>query len=527
MKFTLASSLRGLKADALVVGWFEDQKLVSHAWWSALPQSTKKVIQRQLKRPGVTLEWGSQSIIQMPKGPWQNIVIFGLGKRADWSDRRNRLGIRRIVRQATSSRWSTVTIAFQRLTSSDVQLAVENSLLAAYDYRAHRQALPAGWPEVRSLTLVTPPPRRPSLGKEGREKPSFTLSDYKEAIRRGEIIAEMTNHARDLANTPGGLMTPKTLATAAVKLAKGRKLKVKILTPVQMEKLKMGALLGVGKGSDEPPRLIVIEYHGANHPNPSSRKEGADRPRANAQPLVIVGKGITFDSGGYNLKPGASMNEMHMDMSGGAAAMSAIAAIADLGLQMNVVAIIPAAENMVSGSGFRPGDILKSMSGKTIEIGSTDAEGRLILADALTYAQKFYTPKLIVDIATLAMSGLGPDAIALMTPNSELQTAGLNIGESSGDYCWPLPLWEEYESEVKGTFADLSNIGKNRYAASINAGMFLQQFIQHKPWIHLDTAGTMSSVDGQFLAKGASGTSVRWLVELARRMADGRLTLKD
>lgn len=513
MKFTLAPTLRGQKSDALVLGWFEDQKLTSHAWWSALPQSLKKVIQRQLKRPGVTLEWGSMPVIQMPKGPWANVVIVGLGKRAEWSDRRNRLGVRRIIRQAASSRWSTMTIPFQRLSVDDVQQVAENVFLAAYEYRAHRQVPKAGWPEVKHVTLVA---------KEAGP-------DHQAAIRRGETIAEMVNYTRDLTNMPGGLMTPKVLAADAVKLARGRKLKVKVLTPPKMEKLKMGALLGVAKGSTASPRLIVLEYNGASHHplTPPHLRRGQKRPTSQPGPLVIVGKGITFDSGGYNLKPSSAMNEMHMDMSGGAAAISAIAAIADLKLKVNVVAIVPAAENMVSGSGFRPGDILKSMSGLNIEVGNTDAEGRLVLADGLTYAQKFYKPQVLVDIATLtgaALVALGQEATALLTKDEKLRTAGQEVGEASGDYVWPLPMWEEYEPLVKATFGDVTNSGKSRWGGAIEGAMFLKKFVKDTPWIHLDIAPTMSSVEGQQLAPGATGAGVRWLVELARRMADGRMS---
>jgi len=518
MKFTLASSLRGLKADVLVLGWFEDQKLPSHAWWPALSQTARKTIQRQLKKPGTTLEWGSQSIVQLPNGPWQNIVIFGLGKRAEWSGRRNRLSIRRIVRLAAGSRWSTVALAFQKLTPRDVQQVVENARLAAYEYRAHRQTPPAGWPEVQRVILA---------GKE-------ITPEHQAAIKRGVAIANMVNHTRDLANTPGGLMTPKSLAAAATKIARERKLNVNVLTPVQMEKLKMGALLGVGKGSDEDPRLIVLEYNGASEPplTPLSERRGQTRPSSSIKggkeaqkPLVMVGKGITFDSGGYNLKPSNAMNEMHMDMSGGAAVIGAIAAIADLKLPINVVAIVPAAENMVSGSGFRPGDILKSMAGLNIEIGNTDAEGRLVLADGLTYAQKFYKPAALVDVATLtgaALVALGQEASALLTRNTNLQTAGQEIGEASGDYVWPLPMWEEYDGLVKATFGDVTNSGKSRWGGTIEGAMFLKKFVKDDvPWVHLDIAPTMSSIEGQGLAPGATGTGVRWLVELARRMAEG------
>jgi leucyl aminopeptidase len=302
-------------------------------------------------------------------------------------------------------------------------------------------------------------------------------------------------------------MTPKSLAAEAVKVAKDRKIQVKVLTLPQIEKLKMGALLGVGQGSAEEPRLIVMEYSGA---------------KKDEKPLVFVGKGITFDSGGYNLKPSNAMNEMHMDMAGGAAVIGAIAAIADLQLPVNVVGIIPAAENMVSGNGLRPGDILKSMSGVNIEINNTDAEGRLVLADGLTYGQKMYNPKMIVDVATLtgaALVALGQEATALLTKTKEWETRGQEIGEASGDYVWPLPMWEEYDSLVKATFGDVSNSGKSRWGGTIEGGIFLSKFVKNVPWVHLDIAPTMSSIEGQHLAPGATGAGVRWLVELARQTA--------
>lgn len=500
MPIQIATSPRLRPADALVFGWFADQTLPTHPWWAKLSKTTRTVIQKQLKRPGVNRDWGSLIVLQLSKGPWQNVVVVGLGKRSEWSDRRNRLLTRRLVRQALGSRWQTLAIAFQKITPGDAQQIAENILLGAYEYRSHKQTPNGGWPELKTLTLVA----------------KDLTTEHTAAINHGLTIAEMVNQARDLANTPGGLMTPKSLAAAAVKLARGRKLKVKVLTPVQMEKLKMGALLGVGQGSDEPPRLIVMEY--LPRRDPSYARRGGAR----GVDLAFVGKGITFDTGGYNLKPGPSMNEMHMDMSGGAAVISALAAIADLGLKINVVGIIPAAENMVSGSGFRPGDILKSMSGLNIEINNTDAEGRLVLADGLTYAQKLYQPKMLVDVATLtgaAAVALGQEATALLTKTKEWETTGQEIGEASGDYVWPLPMWEEYDGLAKATFGDVSNSGKSRWGGTIEGGIFLSKFVKNVPWVHLDIAPVMSSAEGQNLAPGATGAGVRWLVELARRTA--------
>jgi leucyl aminopeptidase len=270
-----------------------------------------------------------------------------------------------------------------------------------------------------------------------------------------------------------------------------------------MGKLKMGGILGVGKGSDAKPHFIILEYWGA-----ADKKE---------KPIGLVGKGVTFDTGGLNLKPSDSILGMNMDMSGGAAVIHTLAAAARLKMKKNVIALIPAVENMPSGSSYRPGDVLRSMSGKTIEVQNTDAEGRIILADALHYAKR-YKPTLVVDVATLtgaAMVALGERATALFTEDEKLELAIRHLGEESGDYVWPLPLWEEYESENKGTFGDIANISKTRWGGAITAAVFLKQFVDKAyPWVHLDIASRMTTLPDEFLAKGSAGAPVRLLVKL-------------
>lgn len=347
-----------------------------------------------------------------------------------------------------------------------------------------------------------------SAPKEGHsllEKVSYVVNDedaeaLAKSVHRGITIANELNHARALSNTPGGEMTPKVLAAKAKELAKGTPIKVKVLGEKEMQKLGMGAILGVSQGSTEEAQFIIMEY----------------TPLKKEAPLVLVGKGITFDTGGLNLKPTSAIYEMHMDMAGGAAVIAAIIAAAKLGVKKNIVALIPAAENMPSGSSYRPGDILKSLSGKTIEVLNTDAEGRLILADALTYAEQ-YKPRLVVDVATLtgaAMVALGNRASALFTKDSHLEYAFRNMGEETGDYVWPLPLWDEYEKEMKGTFGDLANDGKSRYGGATQGAIFLYQFAKNYPWVHLDIAPRMTPADDEYLAKGAAGAAVRLLVKL-------------
>lgn len=338
----------------------------------------------------------------------------------------------------------------------------------------------------------------------------------KRGIARGETVGAYVNHCRDIANTPGGDMTPKLLAQIAQALTKGTKVKTTILNKAQITKLKMGALLGVAKGSKEDPRFIILEYWGSKKPEASSKNKGAGAP------IVFVGKGITFDTGGLNLKPGDGMLEMHLDMSGGAAVIAAITAAARLGLKRNIVGLIPAAENSVSGESFRPGDILTSMSGKTIDVLNTDAEGRLILADALTYAKR-YNPALVVDVATLtgaALVALGAHASALMTKDEHVAEQLLALSEESGDYLWRLPLWDEYKQYTKGMHADVANIpwhGNPRAGGAINGGMFLTHFADGYPWAHIDMAPRMTPAPGDKLARGATGEPVRLLVKIAEK----------
>ncbi len=318
----------------------------------------------------------------------------------------------------------------------------------------------------------------------------------------GQEIGKAVNACRTLANTPGGDMTPTLLAQAAKTAAKGLPVKVTVLGKKEMEKLGMGAVLGVAKGSTEKPAFIIMEYKGDSD-----------------APIVLVGKGVTFDSGGLNLKPSSSIYEMHMDMSGGAAVIHTIALAARLKLKRSIIGLIPAVENMPGNNAVRPGDVLKSLSGKTIEVLDTDAEGRLILADALTYAKRF-KPSVVIDIATLTgavISALGLYASGLLTRDDKLSDTLLLAAEESGDYAWRLPLWDEYEDRVKGTFADLKNVpggSTSRYGGAIDGGMFLWQFAKELdcPWAHIDMASRMTAASGDELAKGAAGAPVRLLL---------------
>lgn len=299
--------------------------------------------------------------------------------------------------------------------------------------------------------------------------------DSEKGIAEGLAIAKGMETLRDLGNLPGNVCTPKYLAKTAKQLAeKYDSLSVEILKEKEIKKLKMGSLLSVSKGSIEPPRLIKLQHKGSDD-----------------APIIFVGKGVTFDTGGISLKPGAGMDEMKYDMCGAGAVMGLMKTIAELNLPINIIGIIPSVENMPSDRATKPGDIVTSMLGKTIEILNTDAEGRLILCDALTYAQQF-KPKALIDMATLtgaAIIALGRQPSGLMSNDDELADALLEAGEQSGDRAWRLPIWEEYVEQLQSPFADLQNIG-GREAGTITAGCFLGEFTKDVPWAHLDIAGT-------------------------------------
>lgn len=376
----------------------------------------------------------------------------------------------------------------------------ENVLLANYTFTAYKSK-----PKKNALTEVL------VLGTFSKEGVT--------GFKRGLIVGESANHCRDLANTPGGDMTPKILAERAKEMLKGTKATVTVLDEKEIAKLGMGGVLGVGKGAHDRPCFIVIEYWGLG--KPTAPKGTKSKVAPEEKPIVFVGKGVTFDTGGLQVKPGMSMYEMHMDMSGGASVISAIRAIATLGLQKNVVGLIPAVENAIGERAIRPGDVLKMMSGKTVDVLHTDAEGRIILGDALHYAKR-YEPKLLVDVATLTGASLvavGQHAHVIMTKDRKLEDTFRELGEESGDLTFPLPLWDEYIQYTKGVHGDISNVpsGDSRSGGVINGGTFLAHFTEKMPWVHIDMAPRMTSVVSDRLAKGATGEPTRLLVKIAEK----------
>ena len=327
------------------------------------------------------------------------------------------------------------------------------------------------------------------------------------AIKIANAIASGVALSRDLGNLPGNICTPSYLASQANKEGKAAKrMLVKVLNQKEMEKLKMGSLLSVAKGSRQPPKLIVMNYQGGKKTD---------------KPIVLVGKGITFDSGGISIKPSAAMDEMKFDMCGAASVLGTMKTVGELQLPINVIGIIPSCENMPDGSANKPGDVVTSMSGQTIEVLNTDAEGRLILCDALTYSERF-KPKAVIDVATLTgacVVALGKHAAGLLGNDDDLINKINQAGISSGDRAWPMPLWDEYQDQLKSNFADIANIG-GRDAGTITAACFLSRFTKQYKWAHLDIAGVAWDSGSK---KGATGRPVPLLTQFLLDQAKGKI----
>ncbi|TVR63814.1 MAG: leucyl aminopeptidase [Gemmatimonadales bacterium] len=380
-----------------------------------------------------------------------------------------------------------------------VQAAAEGLGLAAWDFRELKGA--------PSSPESAPPP----LLEEGWVHAPWEGSGDvgPRAVEVAAAVVAGQNLARDLQWRPGNIATPTHLAEVAQELGREHGLAVRILGPAEMEEERMGALLSVARGSDQEPRLMVLEHRG-----------GGDEA-----PLALVGKGLTFDSGGISLKPAAGMEDMKYDMSGGAAVLGAMKTVAMLDLPVNVVGVVPSSENLVNGSANKPGDVVTTRAGKTVEIINTDAEGRLILCDALSWVVDHHAPQAVVDCATLTgacVTALGHHAAAVMGTDETLIDQLRSAGDASGERCWPLPLWKAYRKQLESPVADLKNVG-GRPAGSITAGWFLAEFVGDTPWAHLDIAGTAYGTEElPYQRKGGFGFPTRLLVEWVRSRADRR-----
>ncbi|MHB1417728.1 MAG: leucyl aminopeptidase, partial [Chloroflexota bacterium] len=424
-------------------------------------------------------------------------AIVGLGKKDEFTVDRARQAAGSVARRAQQLKLDRIAVvAFSErstLTPADAgQAVVEGATLATYRYLRFKTKEENGPQELAELLIL--------------EREAARIPQIEEGTRKGELLARATILARDLVNGPGNLVTPTYLAEQARQMAEQRGIEIEVLGPDELRARKMGALLGVSQGSAQPPRMIKMRYRGASDASKT---------------LAIVGKGITFDSGGISIKPSANMEQMKDDMSGAAAVIGAMQAIADLKVPANVIGVIPATENMPSGSAYKPGDVLTAINGKTIEVVNTDAEGRVALADALAYAVQAGADA-IVDLATLTgacVIALGNWASGLVSNNDQLAEALEQAGRRTGDRLWRLPSWDEYAEQNKSDIADVKNSG-GRPAGTITGGLFLTPFIDDKPWAHIDIAGTAwLEKDRPYAPKGAAGVGVRLLADFAEEWA--------
>ena len=432
--------------------------------------------------------------------PAKRIVIVGLGKRADFDLEKLRSAYAKAGQQirALNLKEFALSIDTEILNKPLPQLTeaiLEGMMLGLYRFTPYKTIDRGNISDIQHIHMV--------VENEG------ALKIVEESARRAEAIAKAVIFARDLVSRPGNEMTPSDLAREARQVARKKGVTLRILDVARMKKLGMHALLGVARGSSEPAKFIILEYYGRRKSDP---------------PIALVGKGLTFDSGGISIKPSEKMDEMKSDMAGGAAVMGAIMAAAELKLPVNVVGLIPATENLPGGRAYKPGDILKSLSGQTIEVITTDAEGRLILADALTYASR-YRPAAVIDLATLTgacIVALGDQVIGMLGNDDGLKSQIRRAADRTGERVWELPLWEDYHELIKSDVADFKNSG-GRAGGTITAAAFLSKFVGNVSWVHLDIAGpSWLTKDKPYIPKGASGVGVRLMVQVLRDLAAGK-----
>jgi leucyl aminopeptidase len=489
-----AGMIEKQKTDGAVILLFEDEKPGAAA--GRIDKALGGTIARLIKRGDFKPKPGGVHLLY-PEGriAAERLVLAGLGKRKD-------LDLNRL-RQAAGKAAPYLRAAGARniMIAADVpgpgaeetaQALAEGSVLGLYRFLKYKTKEENNNKEdVRVVTIVT--------------ESAASLKAMQKGAKTGEVISESTMMVRDMVSSPPVDMTPTIVAAKAREIAREFGLKLQVFERSRMETLGMGALLGVASGSAQPPKFIILEY-----------RRGGRKPC-----IALVGKTITFDSGGISIKPSENMDKMKDDMAGGAAVLGALRTAAALKLPLNIVGLLPATENMPGGSAYKPGDVLRTLSGQTIEIINTDAEGRLILSDALAYACR-YKPAVIVDIATLTGAcrvALGQEAMGMLGTDDKLKQKIREAGEKTGERVWELPLWEGYYDQIKSDIADMKNAG-GRDGGAITAAALLSRFVQDYPWVHLDIAATAwTEKDRPYTPKGATGIGMRLLTQFLRGYA--------
>ncbi len=476
------------RTACLIIGVFEGRQLTPQA--RAVDQASERYLSGLMRRGDMEGRRGQSLLLHHVPGTLaERVLLIGCGK----EEALDALAYLTIIKNSiaalkeTGAQEAVNYLAELGLKRRDLRWrlreAVKTSAHTLYEFNELKSSKKKNRRPLRRLTFTVPARRELPAGEA--------------ALNEGRAIANGIQLTRDLGNRPGNICTPAYLARRAVQLGKGyRSLTVNVLDEAAMKKLGMGSLLSVSQGSKQPAKLITLEYKGAKRTD---------------KPVALIGKGVTFDTGGISLKPPAQMDEMKYDMCGAASVLGTLSAVAEMELPINVVGVIPTVENMPGGQATKPGDIFTSMSGQTIEVLNTDAEGRLILCDALTYSQKF-KPEVVIDIATLTgacVIALGKHATGLMSNHQPLAADLLAAAEESCDRAWQLPIWDEYQQQLNSNFADMANIG-GRDAGTITAACFLSRFAEEYHWAHLDIAGT-AWLSGR--SKGATGRPVGLLTQ--------------
>ncbi len=493
MKFdVITNNVLEKETDCLVLALTEEASQ-QEGLFKSLDQALEGYLSKALENGQFSTKQKEVSIIHtFGKIAAKRVMLVGLGKQEKVDFEVLREVTARIVNDAVKAKCKDIVVNFlsaSSLGTTSVQMGhafAEGTTLASYKFDGYQKEKE----EHKVLDVAA------LVAAEGEQ------AQLEEGIHTGVAFAKGTNLARDFVNMPANYLTPTVFAKAAAEVAERYGMEVEVLERSDMEKLGMGAMLGVAQGSANPPKLVVIKYQG---------RDTWDNV------ISYVGKGITFDTGGISIKPAAGMEAMVMDMGGAAAVIGAMDAIGRIKPKVNILAVVPMVENMPDGAAYRPGDVLTSMSGRTIEVISTDAEGRLILADAITYA-KTLGADYIVDLATLTgavLVALGTKTTAAMTNNKEWVSNVLQSANDSGELMWELPTFDVYREQYKSRIADLKNTG-GRHAGTITAGMFLGEFAEETPWVHLDIAGTAwQDKNSDLTPTGATGVMVRTLTRLA------------
>jgi len=477
------------RTSLLVIGVFEGEQDFPHS--KDLDPLVSTSIRETLENKEFRGVFGSSIVVYtLGKGTIKKIMLIGLGTREKFTDESARISAGKAARKAQELGIKEFSIMpFSNLDEGLVEVMTEGIALALYSFDKYKETKePTSKIEEVTILINSDPVR------------------FQSVVEKANSIAEAVNFARDVSNLPPNDCPPAHLASIAISLAQDYSMKARIIDRYELENMGMGGIVAVGKGSNNPPKLIVLEYTGANEPQ--------------QKPYLLVGKAVTFDTGGISIKPSEKMDEMKFDKCGGCTVLAILRAIASMKLAVNVVGLVPSVENMPSDTSYRPSDIIRMYNGKSVEVLNTDAEGRMILADAIAYGISTYNPKAVIDLATLtgaAIIALGANVAAMIGNNKQLVDRLRRLSDKTAEKMWELPLYDEYHEQIRSTYADIKNIG-GRPGGAITAAAFLSNFVNEVPWVHIDIAGTAWTQEGthekSYNHRGATGFGVRTLVKL-------------